>query len=121
MIQPKNQTQISRSFLFKLTCRTSLFLALMLLALITFYLSGNYQNFLDSTQMFILFLSSADCVILFLFSIAGTMESATLFFISRKKRYWIFFALYVLGIVVSAGLFIVLRILSMISFGYEAP
>ncbi|MBQ0039910.1 MAG: hypothetical protein KBS64_05745 [Treponema sp.] len=115
----KNSTPstLTKSFLFKLTGRTSLFFALLLIILMTYYISGNYQNFLDSTQRFILFLCSADCIILFLFSIAGIIESVTLYFISLKRHYWIFFAIYILSTAISLAVFIAVRAVSILSLG----
>ncbi|WP_407399141.1 hypothetical protein [Treponema sp.] len=107
------------SFFFKLNCRTSLFLGLFLVVLFSFYLSGNHQNFLDSTQLFVLFLCSVDSIGLFLFSMAGLIESVVLFIVSGKKSYWIFFAVFFLSSVVSAGTFFIVRVLSILTLGTE--
>lgn len=110
---------LKKSFLFKLTCRTGLFLGLFLVVLFSFYLSGNHQNFLDSTQLFILFLCSLDSILLFLFSLSGLLESVVLFFISQKKRYWIYFSIFLLGLIVSAGMFFLVRVISILTHGIQ--
>ena len=117
MFSKKSKGTIDKSFLFKLTGRTSLFFALLLLVLVFFYLSGNYQNFLDTTQAFTLFMCSADCIVLFLFSLAGIIESIGLFFVSRKKRYWIFFGVFFISGIISAAVFMALRTVSILSLG----
>lgn len=113
----KHKQKTDNTFLFKLTWRTSLFLFLLLAVLFLFYLSGNYQNFLDSTQLFVLFLCSIICIFLFLFSAAGILESIFLFFSTMKKRYWIYFACYVLSLILSGAFFVALRTISKISLG----
>ena len=110
---------LNKSFLFKLTCRTCLFLASFLVVLFAFYLSGNFQNFLDSTLLFVLFLCSLDSIALFLFSVAGFFESIVLFFIQKKKRYWIYFFVFFLSSIVSAAVFFAVRTLSILTMGTE--
>lgn len=110
---------LNKSFLFKLTCRTSLFLASFLVVLFSFYLSGNFQNFLVSTLLFVLFLCSLDSIALFLFSLAGIFESIVLFFIQKKKRYWIYFFVFILSAILTAAVFLVARSLSILTMGTE--
>lgn len=109
--------KISKSFLFKITGRTALFLSLMMLFLFVFYVSGTYQRFLDSTQLFILFLCSVASIGTVLFALSGAVQSVAQFFISRKKIYWLYFFLYVFGIFISSALFLFVRTVSIVSKG----
>lgn len=108
---------LKKSFLFKLTFRTSLFLFSFLIVLFTFYLSGNYQGFQSSTQLFILFLCSFDSIALFLFGISGLLECLVLFFISEKKKYWIFFAFFFFLVLISTVMFFLVRTISILTKG----
>lgn len=107
----------SKSFLFKITGRTVLFLSLMMLFLFVFYVSGTYQGFLDSTQLFVLFLCSAASLGAVLFALAGAVQSIMQFLISRKKSFWIYFFFYVLDGSVSAVIFLFVRTVSIVSKG----
>lgn len=109
--------KINRSFLFKLTGRTSLFLFLLSTFLIVLYVSGSYQDFLDSTLNFVLTSCSATILGLFVFSAAGILQSIILFFISKRKSYWIYFFVYILSCVFSAGFFFLARTISIIAKG----
>lgn len=108
-----------KSFLFKLTCRTSLFFGTFLIVLCTFYFSGNRQNFQDSTQLFILFLCSLDSIGLFLFSFAGMIESTVMFFMYGRRRMWIYFSVFFFSAALSSAIFFVARTLSILTQGYE--
>lgn len=112
MSSNNKKIKISRSFLFKLTCRTSIFFLLFSISIVSIYITGSYQNFLDSTQFFLLFLSSLNSVILLLFSAAGFIEALTLFFINWQKRYIIYSVLF---LVLSILCFIFLITFSSIS------
>ncbi len=105
------------SSLFSLTQRSVIFLALMLFALVLLYVSGNFQQFLDTTQKFILILCAITAILQVLISIAGTIESFILFFISKQKRYWIYFALYLLCAVIASLCLIIFRVLTYLSDG----
>ena len=109
--------KINRSFLFKLTGRTSLFLFLLSVFLIVLYVSGSYQDFLDSTLNFILTSCSATILGLFVFSASGILQSIILFFISKRKLYWIYFSVYMLSCIFSVGFFFLARAISIISKG----
>lgn len=119
MVINTKSKSISNSFLFKLICRTTLFLALFLVVLISFYISGNYQNFLDSTQLFILFLCSADTIGLLLFSIAGFFVSIFRLILTGKKKYWIIIIVYFFSILGSICLFVAFRSLSILALGLQ--
>ncbi len=113
----KENYKLSTSYLFKLTNRTSLFLFLMLVVLTLFYVSGNFQKFLDSTQSFILVLCSFCAISLFLLSIAGFIESITLFFSVKIKSFLIFTPVYFLSSAFSLLCFMAFRLISTISKG----
>lgn len=101
--------KINRSLLFKLMCRTSLFLFLMLTQSFILYITGNIQEFLDSTQTFILLVCSMLSVTIVLISIYGLVESVVLFFLHKLKRYWIYFSLFFMSALISAFIFIFSR------------
>ncbi|MGN0728221.1 hypothetical protein [Treponema sp.] len=108
---------IDRSFLFKLTGRTFLFFLLFSVFLATLYISGTYQDFLNSTQSFILALCSLSCLGLFIFSAAGIIQSAVFFFVTKRKSYWIFFAIYFTACIFSSAVFVAARIISIAAKG----
>lgn len=77
--------------LLRLSRRVCIFLFLTLLAFLIFYVSGSYQNFLDSN--IVLILKSVTCVAIALgfFSISCIIE--TFFFAIRDRRFLILFNL----------------------------
>ena len=89
--------KINRSFLFKLTGRTSLFLFLLSTFLIVLYVSGSYQDFLDSTLNFVLTSCSATILGLFVFSAVfhSSGDKALFFFLYRKENHTGFIFLYI--------------------------
>ena len=107
----------NNSLLFSITGRSALFLVLELFALVLLYVSGNFQFFLDSTQKFILLVCALCSMLLVLLSTAGIIESVVLFIISKQKKYWIFFALYILCFIVTAVILVLFRVLTFISSG----
>ncbi len=109
--------KINRSFLFKLTGRTSLFLFLLSAFIMVLYVSGSYQDFLDSTLNFILVSCSLTILALFVFSAAGLIQSIVLFFISKRKSYWIYFFVYILSCTFSSLIFFLARTISILSKG----
>ncbi|MBR1910873.1 MAG: hypothetical protein IJ828_00805, partial [Treponema sp.] len=66
------------TFFFRLIKRFTLFLFLQLAVLCVLYVRGSFQNFLDSTQRFLLLFCSIDSAMLFIFSIAGAVQSIVL-------------------------------------------
>ena len=110
-------TESNRSFLYKLTGRTTLFFFLFLTVLLIFYVSGTYQDFLDSTQSFILFISSATAVFLAFLCAGGTLISLAMLARHRLKRYIAFAAAYILTGSIASVIFIILRTVSILSLG----
>ena len=116
----KQKNRIESIFLFKLTRRFSLFLALQQIVLLTLYVSGNVQNFLDSTQLIILALCAVVSVALIVFSLAGIIQSVGFFIASFKKRYIMTFFVYILTLAFSIFLFVALRLISFLASGLGA-
>ena len=106
-----------RYFLFQLTLRSCIFLFLILLVLLLFYGAGNFQQFLDSTQHFILILSSAVSIALAMFSFALTIESVVYFIISKQKFYFIFLIIFIFITIISIALLFLLRSITFLSSG----
>ncbi len=109
----------NRSFLYKLTGRTTLFFFLLLAVLLVFYVSGTYQDFLDSTQSFILFISSGAAAFLAFLCAGGTIISLVMLARHRLKRYIAFAAAYILTGSIASVIFIVLRAVSILSLGTD--
>lgn len=121
LMKDKNESPIKKTheryFLFQLTFRSCIFLFLLLLVLLLFYGTGNFQQFLDSTQHFILILSSAVSIALALFSLALTIESIVYFIISKQKTYLIYLVAFIFITVISTALIFVLRAITFLSAG----
>lgn len=101
--------------LLRLSRRVCVFLFLTLIAFLIFYVSGNYQNFLDSNIALIL--KSVTCVAIALgfFSAACILE--TIFFAIKDRRFLIlfnliFFVIALLLSVASAALSLMINKLS---------
>lgn len=105
------------SFLFRLTKRFTLFLLLQAIVLIILYVTGNYQNFLDSTLRFIMLVASLNFAMLSFFSLAGLIESFCLIFITKKKKYIAYLFAYIILIFFACISFIILRGISFVSSG----
>lgn len=106
-----------RYFLFQLTFRSCIFLCLLLLVLLLFYGAGNFQQFLDSTQHFVLILSSAVSIALALFSFALTIESIVYFIISKQKFYLINLIVFIFITIISIAILFLLRSITFLSSG----
>ncbi len=106
-----------KPFLFRLTGRFTLFFFLQLILFLLFYVSGNYQHFLDTTQNLILFLCSAISIILILLSLTGLLLSIVFFTIQRKAFYWVYFSCYLFILLTVPAIFIALRVLTILSRG----
>ncbi|MBP5436726.1 MAG: hypothetical protein J6Y30_01955 [Treponema sp.] len=104
-------------FLFRLVWRTTLFLSAYLAAMFFFYICGNFQVFLDSTQRFILLLCALTSIALLILSLSGVLISIFQFIYNRRKRAWIFFTIYILIAVFSVIIFFISRTVSILSTG----
>ncbi len=86
----KKKTSFKPGFLYPLTVRTIVFLQLLLIVMSVFFISGNYQGFLDSTLNFIILLCTFICLALLIFILAGLIMSVIYSFIIKTKKYIIF-------------------------------
>ncbi|MBQ5431941.1 MAG: hypothetical protein IIU30_00640 [Treponema sp.] len=82
-----------------------------------FYICGNFQVFLDSTQRFILLLCALISIALLILSLSGVLISIFQFIYNRRKRAWIFFTIYILIAVFSVIIFFISRTVSILSTG----
>lgn len=77
--------------LLRLTRRVCVFLFLLLAGFVIFYISGSYQNFLDSNISLILKAIACTSIALFFFSAVSVLE--TFFFALKDRRILILFNL----------------------------
>lgn len=90
-----------KPLLFRLTKRVTLFLFLLLIALIIVYITGNFQKFLDSTQKLILTYAMLVSIALILFSILSIVESLIFMIAQRRLEMFFYLVPFALCIVVS--------------------
>ena len=105
------------TFFFRLVKRFTLFLFLQLVVLLTLYMRGSFQNFLDSTQRFLLLFCSIDSVMLIIFSIVGAWQSIILLFLNKEKKYILYFLGYICIISLASSIFLILRSITFLSLG----
>ena len=79
-----------RPLLFRLTNRMTLFLTLLLSSLILFYITGNYQQFLDADQHLILLLCTYTAAALALFSFFSFIEAVVFLIVLKNNARLIF-------------------------------
>jgi len=79
-----------RPLLFRLTNRVTLFLLLLSGSLVLFYITGNYQRFLDSDQHLLLDLCTATGITLAIFSFFSFIESVYYLFSLKNGSHLIF-------------------------------
>ena len=77
---------LSVSILFKLTRRTVLFLLLFTVSLIFLYFIGNFQQFLDSTQIIVIKTMAISASALAVLSAAAIIESFIYIMIKKSRR-----------------------------------
>lgn len=83
--QKNNKPQQQRMpLLFRLTRRCVLFFLLLLVSNLLFYITGNYQLFLDSSQSLLLFLATGASLTLAFFAICAAAEAV--FYIFKNDR-----------------------------------
>lgn len=111
--------KITLPLLFMLTRRMILFLTLLLSVLILFYIIGNYQMFLDSSQKIILRSAAVTASALILFSISGIIESIICLVLYRNKRLYHIIHLILIFITeaLSIGFLLLFRIIDIVSTG----
>lgn len=113
----KVQKKSKKPFLFRLVWRFTLFFFLQLTLLLLFYISGNYQRFLDITQRFIMFLCSALSLVLIQLALTGLILSIGTFIAKRKAFYWLYFTAYLIILIIVPVIFSALRIITVLSKG----
>lgn len=103
--------------LLRLCRRVCVFLFLTLIAFLIFYISGNYQNFLDSNISLILRSITCVSIALAIFSTACILE--TFFFAFKAKRFPILFNLifFVLTLILSVAACILSLVINKLSEG----
>jgi len=79
-----------RPLFFRLTNRATLFFLLLSASLLLFFVTGNYQQFLDSDQHIILVCCTVSEISLFIFSFFSFIEAVYCIFTVRKKNKWLF-------------------------------
>lgn len=108
MIKTEHETQpIKNPLLFRLTRRCVLFFLLVLLSFVLFYITGNYQQFLDSSQKTIIFVSVIVSLTLAFFSLALVFESIYFAFRVQGKK-TVFFLVYAVIMLIIFGFSIAL-------------
>ena len=111
--------KITLSLLFMLTRRTILFLSLLLCVLILFYVVGNYQFFLDSSQKIVLRSAAVTASALFIISVSGIIETILcIVFLKNKRMYFIIhLVLIFIAQLLSIASLILFRIIDIVSTG----
>ena len=111
--------KITLSLLFMLTRRTILFLSLLLCVLILFYVVGNYQFFLDSSQKIVLRSAAVTASTLFIISVSGIIETILcIVFLKNKRMYFIIhLVLIFIAQLLSIASLILFRIIDIVSTG----
>ena len=107
------------TFFYRLIKRFTLYLALFIIVLLSLTLSGNFQQFLDSTQRFILLFCSIVCAMLCCFAFVGIIDSIIMLCQSKELKYIVAFFVFMLQLVLAAGILLVLRIISSLSLGLQ--
>ena len=83
--QPKKRRAFPFVFVSRLT-RNSIFLILLICVLLfILYLIGNFQNFIDKSQLRILAVLSGGAVALCIMSVLGVIEEIVFIFLKEKK------------------------------------
>lgn len=115
----EHSEKLTLPLLFMLTRRMILFLFLLMTGLICFYLIGNYQQFLDSSQKIILNACAITAVGEILFSLMGTVESILCLVLRKDARLYhsIHLVLIVISGLYGTAFLILFRVISIISTG----
>ena len=116
----KQDIDIHPHLLYHLTLRTVLFLVLFLSAVILIYGTGNYQQFLDTTQNFILSIAAAVSIVLVFFSTAGFILAVLMLFrksCMRRGKYIIASVLMILSFIYGAVFMFFTRAVGILSAG----
>lgn len=117
MKKPSPHEPLNASSVFKLTVRFTVFLLLLLFVLVLFYVSGNYQRFLDSTQRFVLTVSCPISILLCLLSSCGAVLSLAHLVRTGRPRFVLAAVIFIAIALSGAVLFLALRVILMVSSG----
>lgn len=110
---------LDSSYLFNLTGRFTLFLFMETCVMLLLYLTGNFQSFSDSSQRFILLLTSVTAMTLFLFSMCGFIECIAYRIIKKENGFIMFSFIYLAGALFSFLIIFLIRVLSWLSGGMQ--
>ena len=105
------------TFLFRLTSRGTIFYILVTLSVFLLYIFGSKQQFLDSSQRFILQWCSINAIVLALLSIFGIFLGILLFFIYFKPRYILSVLGYIITLILSIVIFLTVYAVIYLSSG----
>ena len=109
-----------RTFLlYNLVSRAVLCIFIFSLAVFTAYLTGNFQNFLDSTQRYLLRLSSISCVLQSIFCLFALVLSLIMFFVTFNPKYWIYFFIDLILLVLAVAGFVLMYAIAFLSSGIK--
>ena len=81
------------------------------------FISGNFQTFADSSQRFLLLITSVLAIALVLFSISGFIESLVLFFLQKRKFMIATSVLFLLCAIYAVVIIVFIRIVFWLSGG----
>ncbi len=109
------EKHIKKTPLFKLTNRLVLFLLALIFLVFIFYISGNWQNFLDKNQLLLLASVSIISVILLFFSLFGLSLVIHNMFLKKRFEYGRYLLLYVLYIAIGIVMFLFSTLLNYFS------
>lgn len=106
-------------FFYRIVIRMSVFLFLVLASILGLYLVGNYQDFLDVNQKFILNLTAILSVTSSVFLVLGIILNTVTFVVLKRKvhRFIIYTLLYLSMLVSSVAVFFVSRSVLLLSNG----
>lgn len=109
--------KLDSSFLYKLTGRFTLYLFLQVSVLFLLFVSGNFQSFADSSQRFLLLITSVLAIALTILSVSGFIESLVFLFLWKRKTLIVLMSLFLLSGAYSVVIIIFVRIISWLSGG----
>ena len=81
------------------------------------YVAGNFQHFLDGTQQLLLLITSVVSLALIIFSAAGIIQCLVFGIAWKSREHWLKIILFVVSEVVSVAVFILSRVIIMLSEG----
>ncbi|MBR6079568.1 MAG: hypothetical protein IKP60_05340 [Treponema sp.] len=113
----KKQRKKRTMFLYTLVSRTVLFLSLLTLIVFIIYVAGNFQEFLDSTQRYLLRFCSISCVLQGIFCMFGIVLSIVMFIVSLNPKYWLYFFIDIVLLVLAVVAFVVAYAMAFLSAG----